>query len=100
LLGMAGCMAAVLQLGVLPSLLHRFKSQTVFTFLIGFWPVAFLMLPILNLIARSGFDEAAGIMHPSYQSVIWVGVCILLALARAGWLAYSYVFSRQVIHRP
>lgn len=58
------------------------------------YPCVFVVLSTLNSIARSGFDEATGVMDSRTTALVWVGIAIVLAMARVGGLAYSYVLLR------
>jgi hypothetical protein len=53
------------------------------------WTIPFLGLPLLNMVARTGLKS--GIANPSGLTTInlWVGVAILLAIARVAFVGFS-----------
>jgi hypothetical protein len=54
------------------------------------WPFAFIGLPIINFIARGGFDEAnGGMIDDKTLAMVWVGIFVVLALTRIGVISYS-----------
>jgi hypothetical protein len=63
-----------------------------YSFCIGVWPFAFLILPILNLIARAGLDKTTGELGTTTVASLWIGIAFVLMLSKVACLAYSYVF--------
>lgn len=88
---MSGVTATGLQLLLLPLLLRKYSPRTVYNALICFWPLTFLTFPILNLIARIGFDNSTGHVLPEYLMVIWAAIFLTMMFARLGSLAFAYV---------
>ncbi|EPQ58389.1 MFS general substrate transporter [Gloeophyllum trabeum ATCC 11539] len=86
-LATCGSLAACVQLFLLPVVLRRFDTARVYTFCMGLWPCVFLMMPLLNAIARSGLQDDE--VSVDAKALVWIGVAIMLALSRLGCLAYS-----------
>jgi hypothetical protein len=76
----------------MPTLLRTFDIVRLYNFCIGLWPFAYIALPLLNFIARSGLNETTGQTDVPTKSILWIGIAIVLAGSRIGCLAYSYVF--------
>jgi hypothetical protein len=55
------------------------------------WPYTFLVLPILNLIARAGLDETTGELGTTVVALLWFCIAFVLMLSKVASLAYSYV---------
>jgi len=86
-LSMSSGTFAFLQLLVMPTLMRRFKIASLFIFCMGVWPITFMLVPLLNLIARSGLDRPTGTFNP----LLWVGIAVVLICWRGSCLAYPYV---------
>ncbi|KAI0928815.1 hypothetical protein AcW2_004698 [Taiwanofungus camphoratus] len=89
-LATSGAISAALQLFCMPYLLRRFDHARMYNFCMGIWPLAYALLPGLNLIARGGLD-AEGQITPTARAFVWIGIALLLGLARTACLAYSWV---------
>ncbi|KAI0928813.1 hypothetical protein AcW1_005945 [Taiwanofungus camphoratus] len=87
-LATSGAISAALQLFCMPYLLRRFDHARMYNFCMGIWPLAYALLPGLNLIARGGLD-AEGQITPTARAFVWIGIALLLGLARTACLAYS-----------
>jgi hypothetical protein len=65
------------------------------------WPSCFLAMPLLNIVARSGFpvmdhQMSVGALQLAdadrrVQAIVWCGIAALLAVSRMGCLAFAYV---------
>ncbi|KAG6379111.1 major facilitator superfamily domain-containing protein [Boletus reticuloceps] len=88
-LAAAGTIAAAFQLFIMSYLLRTFDCAKMYNFCMGLWPYAYTVLPILNVIARSGIDEGTGQLGPYTTAALWTGIAIALTLARAGTVAYG-----------
>jgi len=88
-LAIAGGTAVAIQIFITPTLLRTFNHAKMYNFCMAIWPFSFMGLPILNLIARNGFDENTGKISEQQLAVLWIGIGIVLALSRIGILAYS-----------
>ncbi|KAG7086623.1 hypothetical protein E1B28_002565 [Marasmius oreades] len=89
-LATAGTSSALIQLFFMPSVLRRYKLVDIYNVCIAFWPIVFAILPVLNLIARSGSNH--GELDAQSTSLLWLGIITTLALSRVACLAYSCVF--------
>ena len=97
-LAVAGASAAMFQLLVLPILLRRIPAVTAYKLCMKLWPVAYLTLPLLNVLARTGLevtDGSVGVeeLSPTYAAAVWIGIGLCLATTRIGNLAFSCVTS-------
>lgn len=88
-LATAGAIAAAIQLCIMSYLLRTFESAKLYNFCMGLWPYTFLVLPILNLIARAGSDETTGELGTATIAFLWVGIAFVLMLTKVASLAYS-----------
>ena len=66
------------------------------------WPVAYLTLPLLNVLARTGLevnDASTGLeeLKPAYAAAVWVGIGVCLATTRVANLAFSCVIILCII---
>ena len=74
----------------MPILLRRVSCAKLYKVSMGLWPLAFLSLPPLNWIARTGFDDATqAVSRPDVRTVLWVGIGVALAISRIACLAFS-----------
>jgi len=68
----------LLQILLMPYLMRTFDKAKVYNFCMCLFPFMFITLSTLNLIARSGYDEATGVMnsHTTGAALGWhcVGV--------------------------
>ncbi|PFH50074.1 hypothetical protein AMATHDRAFT_146063 [Amanita thiersii Skay4041] len=87
-LATAGMIAAALQVVIMPTILRRFDTEKVYHFCMRLWPLTFAFLPILNIIARGGFDDETGTMSQRTLTLVWIGIGVILSIARVGCLAY------------
>jgi MFS family permease len=88
-LATAGAIGAIIQLCIMSYLLRTFDYAKMYSFCIGVWPFAFLILPILNLIARAGLDKTTGELGTTTVASLWVGIAFVLMLSKVACLAYS-----------
>ncbi|KAG2752160.1 MFS general substrate transporter [Suillus brevipes Sb2] len=88
-LATAGAIAAAIQLCIMSYLLRTFDSAKMYNFCMALWPYTFLVLPILNLIARAGLDETTGELGPTVVALLWVGIAFVLMVSKVASLAYS-----------
>ncbi|KAF9458660.1 major facilitator superfamily domain-containing protein [Collybia nuda] len=88
-LAVAGTISASIQLLFLPTLLRTFDIAKMYNFCMLLWPLSFAFLPVLNHIARTGFNEGAGTLDSRIMFVLWTGIAFVLACSRVGCLAYS-----------
>ncbi|GJE90858.1 MFS general substrate transporter [Phanerochaete sordida] len=91
-LASSGLIAAGLQVFFMPYLLRRFDHAKMYNTCVGIFPWVFLLLPLLNLVARRGAVLGAdGVesVTPATKAALWAGIALLLALARSAALAFS-----------
>ncbi|EKM55532.1 uncharacterized protein PHACADRAFT_256226 [Phanerochaete carnosa HHB-10118-sp] len=91
-LASSGLIAAGLQVFFMPYLLRRFDHAKMYNTCVAIFPWVFSLLPLLNLIARRGVivgEDGAESVTPATKALLWVGIGILLALARSAALAFS-----------
>jgi len=62
------------------------------------WPYTFLVLPILNFIARAGIDETTGALGSTTIAFLWIGIVLVLLLSKIAGLSYSCVFTCRLAH--
>lgn len=87
-LAVAGSISAVSQALILPWLLRTFSTSRMYFWSMAVWPITFLSLPLLNLVARYGVDSRDH-MKPSMHALLWVGIGLNLVISRIGNLALS-----------
>ncbi|KDQ16314.1 hypothetical protein BOTBODRAFT_31015 [Botryobasidium botryosum FD-172 SS1] len=58
-LALAGTLSASIQLFITPIILGRFKVEKLYDFTNSIWPLLFVLLPFLNILARIGSVERA-----------------------------------------
>ncbi|KAG1882948.1 major facilitator superfamily domain-containing protein [Suillus subluteus] len=87
-LATSGAIGATIQLCIMSYLLRTFDSAKMYSFCISIWPYTFLVLPILNLIARAGLDETTGELGTTTVALLWVGIAFVLMLTKVCCLAY------------
>ena len=89
-LATSGTAAASLQLFFMPYLLRRFDHAKMYNFCMAIWPYCFLCLPIVNLIARMGTtEEVPNMIDPAAKTLVWIGIGVVMTLARSAGLAFS-----------
>jgi len=92
-LAFAGTSAALLQILIMPALLSRCSSVTVYKVCMKLWPIAYFMLPALNLFARlwseRDLQTDREIINPPYSIILWIIVGLCLVMTRIASLAFS-----------
>ncbi|KAI0781048.1 MFS general substrate transporter [Trametes elegans] len=89
-LSLSGFVSVFLQLFCMPFLLRRVDHARMYNFCMGLWPLCFVLLPALNLVARWGaLDPAAGELPPATLALVWLGVGVILTISRCAVLAFS-----------
>lgn len=78
-----------MQVFFMPTLLRRFEAARIYNFSVSAWPITFLLLPLLNIIARHGLDESTGQLGTRSNAGLWVGLVVVLALSRIGCIGFS-----------
>lgn len=85
----AGALSASIQLLIMPTLLRSLSAATLYYFCMAVWPITFIGLPFLNLIARTGYDENTQSIDPRTLAAVWACIGFILACSRVACLAYS-----------
>ncbi|EIW85420.1 MFS general substrate transporter [Coniophora puteana RWD-64-598 SS2] len=95
-LATSGTIAALIQVLLMPYLLRTFDCARMYSFCMNMWPIAFMLLPTLNLIARAGMETGAGfveaggdVVTSETRALLWVGVAVVLGLAKVGCVAFG-----------
>ncbi|TDL27292.1 MFS general substrate transporter [Rickenella mellea] len=92
-LAVAGASSAAIQLFLMPPLLRTFNSARLYKFCMAIWPYAFLVLPVLNLLARANLEDAGvgtgEVVNTRVNAFLWIGIGCALAMSRVACLAYS-----------
>lgn len=88
-LALSGLGAALLSALIMPKVLVRFDHSKLYHFGMRLWAIPFLVLPLLNFIAKKGLRP--GMVNPDELTTIklWIGVALLLALARIAFIGFS-----------
>ncbi|KAF9262152.1 MFS general substrate transporter [Marasmius fiardii PR-910] len=88
-LGFAGFVGAISQFLVLPALLRRFNHAKIYYACVNVWPVVFLALPVLHIVAGWGYESLAGeTRSPEYEALLWIGIASVLATSKVGIWPY------------
>ncbi|KAJ7710455.1 hypothetical protein B0H17DRAFT_1190194 [Mycena rosella] len=64
---------AALQLLVMPILMRRFDPLKMYLVYMGMWPLKFLFLLLVNVIARMGGDNPSS----KIKAFLWLGYCTI-----------------------
>ncbi|KZP32639.1 MFS general substrate transporter [Athelia psychrophila] len=88
-LSISGIVAFFLQLLVMPYILRAFDHGRAYTFCMCLFPCIFVLMPLLNPIAKSGYDASTGLLDANTATVVWGGVYLILGMSRFANLAYS-----------
>lgn len=90
-LAASGSISAGLQLFTMPYLLRRFDHARMYNVCMAIFPYVYLLLPLLNLVARTGIEEVNGVetITAGTKALLWLGIGIILSLARIACLAFS-----------
>lgn len=87
-LATSGCIAALIQIFVMPHVLRKFVAAKLYVFAMSAWPLAYSMLALLNFIARGSVGED-GVRSASMTAMLWAGIAVILGTSRIGCTAYS-----------
>ncbi|KII88700.1 hypothetical protein PLICRDRAFT_110564 [Plicaturopsis crispa FD-325 SS-3] len=99
-LAISGTISATNQLFFMPYLLRTFNHARMYNFCMGLWPLAFLILPFINLVALGGFDETTGQIDSRASALVWIGIGIVMVLTRIAVLTYSISMILVKKHAP
>ncbi|KAI0273789.1 MFS general substrate transporter [Gloeopeniophorella convolvens] len=111
-LAIAGVISCALQIFVTPVLIARCDHVRAYNRCMSLWPYCFLALPLLNVVARTGFSEMSGQAElgpllladadRNVQALVWCGIAALLALSKTACLAFglSMILVKQSAPTP
>jgi hypothetical protein len=88
-LAIAGITWSILQLFLMPWVLRTFDLDVMYRFCMGLFPCAFVSLPMLNLLARTGVGPEGNVTVQWVRGALWVGIATTLAMSRVANLAFS-----------
>ncbi|KAJ7684667.1 major facilitator superfamily domain-containing protein [Mycena polygramma] len=88
-LAMNGGILAVFQLFFMPTLLRTFRASTIYHTSMCCWPLTFFLVPFLNLIVRAGYDEDSGLVDPTINVIMWIGIALVLTCSRIAALGFA-----------
>ncbi|KAJ7923367.1 major facilitator superfamily domain-containing protein [Mycena leptocephala] len=87
-MAMSSGIFAFFQFILMPTLLKRFNIPRMYIFCMGLWTPTYLLLPLLNVIAHRGANQATADTHINFDVLLWVGISFVLICWRASRLAY------------
>jgi len=99
-LSISGILAMLLQFLLMPYLLRTFDKAKVYHFCMCLFPCMFIVLSTLNLIARRGYDETAGIIDSHTTGLLWAGIVLVLLMSRIVNLSYALSMMLAKEHSP
>ncbi|THH20372.1 hypothetical protein EW146_g974 [Bondarzewia mesenterica] len=94
-LATSGVISIFIQILIMPTVLARCDHARVYNFCMALWPYVFCVIPLLNIIARTGFPEQLGpgmILQNAdarVQATVWCCIAALLGITRIATLAFS-----------
>ncbi|KAJ7093235.1 major facilitator superfamily domain-containing protein [Mycena epipterygia] len=88
-LAMNGVILANFQLFLMPHLLRTYNPAKMYNTSMRFWPVTFILIPFLNFIVRSGYDEESGGVDAATNIILWIGIGLVLTCSRIAALAFA-----------
>ncbi|KAF8310792.1 MFS general substrate transporter [Clavulina sp. PMI_390] len=77
-LATSGTAGTIISLVVFPRLQRRFNNRLMYTFFAAFFPIAYAMMPMGNLMARLAKKEG------NSEALIWVAIVLIIAPIRIG----------------
>ncbi|KAF7972101.1 hypothetical protein HWV62_18922 [Athelia sp. TMB] len=90
-LSISGMIAFGLQLLLMPYIMRTYDHGKAYTVCMCLFPCMFVLLALLNPIARRGVDEATGLLDAQTTAFIWALICLMLGMFRLANIAYAYV---------
>lgn len=89
-LAFGGFIAAVMQPFAFPALTKRFKLATLYPCFMALYPISFLLLPLLNVIARRNLVEGTDDqITPRGLTALWTCIAALLLMTRIAGMSYA-----------
>ena len=87
-LAAAGTCGTFVSLIALPWVLRRWSPGRVYACSMALWPLAFLILPLANWVARLS-SVVQGQVDERSEAMIWVGIVLSLVLAKTACAAFG-----------
>ncbi|KAJ6579953.1 major facilitator superfamily domain-containing protein [Mycena vulgaris] len=89
-LSMSSGFFAFFQLLLMPILMRKFSIAKMYMFFMGVWPITFMLVPLLNAIARMGQNNrGANTSYFNFDILLWIGTAVVIICWRVACLAYS-----------
>ena len=86
-------LAVLLRFFAMPYILRRFDYAKTYNTCMHIWPVAFGLLPFLNVLVRASGTEPT-------SALVWIGLLVLLALSKIGAIPHSLSMLLIKRHAP
>jgi len=90
---MGGIFSALMLPFGFPPIQRRYGTRKMYCALMYFWPVVYLFLPILNVIARLLVqpvgDDGVERLTPVGDTILWLGIGAVMLLTRLTSMMYS-----------
>ncbi|KAJ7039837.1 major facilitator superfamily domain-containing protein [Mycena alexandri] len=87
---MLSAIFVLLQLLLAPHLLRRFDIGRLYIFCMGLWPLTFILIPVLNVIARlHPLGEPVHNEPTTHKIALWVGIAVVLTCSAMASLSFS-----------
>ena len=78
-----------LQLLLMPYIMRTYDHGKAYTVCMCLFPCMFVLLALLNPIARGGVDGATGLLDAHTTAIIWALICLMLGMFRLANIAYA-----------
>ncbi|KAJ7168240.1 major facilitator superfamily domain-containing protein [Mycena crocata] len=88
-LAMSGAILAIFQLFLMPKLLATCNAANVYNTSMRMWPLTFVCVPFLNIIVRNGYHDDTGLVDPTVNVFLWIGIAVVLMCSRIAALAFA-----------
>ncbi|KAK7023954.1 MFS domain-containing protein [Favolaschia claudopus] len=88
-LSLNGLLLAVFQLFIMPSLLRKYRSSSLYHTCTQCWPLTFALMPLLNLVVRRGYDDDNETVELTTNLTLWIGIVLILSCSRIASAAFT-----------
>lgn len=90
---MGGIISTIMLPFGFPAIQRRYGTRNMYCTLMYFWPSVYLLLPILNVIARMFVqpvgDDGVERLTPTGDMTLWLGIGIVVLLTRIACMMFS-----------
>ncbi|KAJ7632184.1 major facilitator superfamily domain-containing protein [Roridomyces roridus] len=86
-LSLSGAILALFQLFFMPHLLRRYNPTKMYNAAMRFWPLTFILIPFLNVVARTGVEHNMDKVNANI--ILWLCLALVLICSRIASLAYA-----------